>query len=205
MTGYLVPTVVERTPNGERAYDVYSRLLSGRIIFIGTQIDDGVANVVIAQLLYLDSENEQEIGLYINSPGGSFSALTAIYDTMNFVRSDIATFCVGQAASAAAALLAAGTPGKRSVLRHAKVTLHQPSSQARGTLPDLAVEAKEVARVRAEMDEILSAHTGLPAAKIRADTDRSMTLSAREAVEYGLADRVITDRKTRPFELSRAG
>jgi ATP-dependent Clp protease, protease subunit len=197
MSQYLVPTVVEKTPDGERAYDIYSRLLSDRIVFLGTEIDDGVANIVIAQLLYLESASEREINVYINSPGGSFSALTAIYDTMRFVGCDIATICVGQAASAAAALLAAGTPGKRAVLRHAKVTLHQPSSQARGTLPDLAVEAKQVALMRAELDEILSEHTGHPAAKIRADTDRSMTLSAAEAVAYGLADRVITTRPAR--------
>ena len=202
MSQYTIPTVVEKTPNGERAFDVYSRLLSDRIIFLGTEIDDGVANVVIAQLIHLESTGEQEIGLYINSPGGSFSALTAIYDTMHYVRCDIATICVGQAASAAAALLAAGAPGKRSVLRHAKVTLHQPSSQARGTLPDLAVSAKEVAKVRAEMDQILSEHTGQPAAKIRADTDRSMTLSAPDAVAYGLADQVITNRGARSFQLS---
>jgi ATP-dependent Clp protease protease subunit len=201
---YTIPTVVERTPNGERAYDIYSRLLAERIIFIGTDIDDGVANVVIAQLLHLESLNEQEISLYLNSPGGSFSALTAVYDTMQYVRCPIATICVGQAASAAAALLAAGTPGKRSILPHAKVTLHQPSSQARGTLPDLAVQAKEVAKVRAEMDEILSRHTGHPAAKIRADSDRSMTLSAPEAVAYGLADRVITDRTARSMQLAGA-
>src|SRR5215467_13934455 len=137
MGQYTIPTVVERTPLGERAFDIYSRLLSERIVFLGTEIDDGVANVVIAQLLYLESASELEISLYINSPGGSFSALTAIYDTMNFVRCEISTICVGQAASAAAALLAAGTPGKRAVLPRAKVTLHQPSSQARGTLPDL--------------------------------------------------------------------
>ncbi|BCB91370.1 ATP-dependent Clp protease proteolytic subunit [Phytohabitans suffuscus] len=201
MSQYLIPTVVERTSQGERAYDIYSRLLSERIIFLGTDIDDGVANVVIAQLLHLEAQNEQEIGMYINSPGGSFSALTAIYDTMNFVRCDIATICVGQAASAAAVVLAAGTPGRRSVLRHAKVTLHQPSSQARGTLPDLAVQAKEVSKVRAEMDEILSRHTGHGVARIRDDTDRSMTLSAAEAVAYGLADRVI---ERRPQELRRA-
>ena len=194
MSQYTIPTVVEKTPNGERAFDVYSRLLSERIIFLGTEIDDGVANVIIAQLIHLESTGEQEIGLYINSPGGSFSALTAIYDTMHFVRCDIATICVGQAASAAAALLAAGTPGKRSVLRHAKVTLHQPSSQARGTLPDLAIQAKEVMRVRTEMDEILSRHTGHPASKIRADTDRNRTFTAREAVDYGLADVVISHR-----------
>lgn len=194
MSQYTIPTVVEKTSTGERAYDIYSRLLSGRIVFLGTEIDDGVANVIMAQLLHLDAESEQEISLYINSPGGTFGALTAIYDTMNFVRCDIATYCMGQAASAAAVLLAAGTPGKRAVLKHSKVTLHQPSSQARGTLPDLAVQAKEVAKVRAEMDEILSAHTGHPAAKIRADTDRNLTLSAAEAVAYGLADRIITNR-----------
>ncbi|GAB3835705.1 ATP-dependent Clp protease proteolytic subunit [Dactylosporangium cerinum] len=204
MSQYTIPTVVEKTPTGERAFDIYSRLLSERIIFIGTEIDDGVANVVIAQLIHLESENEQEIGLYINSPGGSFSALTAIYDTMQFVRCDISTICVGQAASAAAVLLAAGTKGRRSVLRHAKVTLHQPSSQARGTLPDLAVQAKELAKVRAEMNEILSEHTGQPVYKIRADTDRSMTLSASDAVAYGIADQVVTSRAARSLQLAQA-
>jgi ATP-dependent Clp protease, protease subunit len=202
---YTIPTVIEKTSLGERAYDIYSRLLSERIIFIGTEIDDGVANVVMAQLLHLESASpDLEIMLYINSPGGSYSALTAIYDTMQFVQPDVATFCMGQAASAAAVLLAAGAPGKRSVLRHAKVLLHQPSSQARGTLPDLAVQAKEVARVRAEMDEILSQHTGHPVSKIRNDTDRNMTLSAREAVAYGLADHVITTRKDALAELAVA-
>ena len=202
MSQYTIPTVVEKTPTGERAFDIYSRLLSDRIIFLGTEIDDGVANVVIAQLLHLESAGEQEIAMYINSPGGSFSALTAVYDTMNFVRCDITTFCVGQASSAAAALLAAGAPGKRAVLRHAKVTLHQPSSQARGTLPDLAVEAKEVAKVRAEMDRILADHTGHSTAKIREDTDRSMALTAEEAVAYGLADKVITTRPAPAYRLS---
>jgi ATP-dependent Clp protease protease subunit len=204
MSHYTIPTVVEKTPSGERAFDIYSRLLSDRIIFLGTEIDDGVANVVIAQLIHLESTGEQEIGLYINSPGGSFSALTAIYDTMHFIRCDIATTCVGQAASASAALLAAGTPGKRSVLRHAKVTLHQPSGQARGTLPDLAVEAKEVAKVRAEMDQILAEHTGHSVARIREDTDRRMTLAAPDAVAYGLADRVITRREPHGYRLNAA-
>jgi ATP-dependent Clp protease protease subunit len=205
MSQYTIPTVVEKTAGGERAYDIYSRLLSERIIFLGTEIDDGVANVVMAQLLHLESASpDLEIMLYINSPGGSYSALTAIYDTMNFVQPDVATVCMGQAASAAAVLLAAGAPGKRSVLRHAKVLLHQPSSQARGTLPDLAVQAKEVARVRAEMDEILSRHTGHPVDKIRRDTERNMTLSAREAVAYGLADQIITTRSTAPVELAEA-
>jgi ATP-dependent Clp protease protease subunit len=199
MSQYTIPTVVERTPLGERAYDIYSRLLSERIVFIGTEIDDGVANVVMAQLLHLEAASpDLEISLYINSPGGSFSALTAIYDTMQFIRPDIATTCIGQAASAAAVLLAAGAPGRRTVLAHAKVLLQQPSSQARGTLPDLAVQAKEVARVRSEIDEILSQHTGHPVAKIRADTDRDRTFTAREAVDYGLADAVITSREPGP-------
>ena len=193
---YTIPTVIERTPTGERAFDIYSRLLSERIVFLGTEIDDGVANVVMAQLLHLESSgSDQDINLYINSPGGSFSALTAIYDTMQFIAPDVATTCLGQASSASAVLLAAGTPGKRSVLRHAKVSLHQPSSQARGTLPDLAVQAKEVAKVRAEMEEILSLHTGRPAAQIRRDTDRNKTFSASEAIEYGLVDQVIVSRK----------
>jgi ATP-dependent Clp protease, protease subunit len=205
MGQYTIPTVVEKTAAGERAYDIYSRLLSERIIFLGTEIDDGVANVVMAQLLHLESASpDLEIALYINSPGGSYSALTAIYDTMQFVQPDVATICMGQASSAAAVLLAAGAPGKRSVLRHARVLLHQPSSQAQGTLPDLAIQAKEVARVRAEMDEILSRHTGHPVAKIRNDTDRNKTLNAREAVAYGLADQVITSRKAVRAELVSA-
>jgi len=199
MSQYTIPTVVEKTRTGERAYDIYSRLLSERIIFLGTEIDDGVANVVMAQLIHLESEStDLDIGLYINSPGGSFSALTAIYDTMQFVRPEVATICMGQASSAAAVLLAAGAPGKRSLLRHAKVLLHQPSSQARGTLPDLAIMAKEVSRVRAEMDEILSRHTGHPVAEIRDDTDRSKTFGAQEAVDYGLADQIIASRKAVP-------
>jgi ATP-dependent Clp protease protease subunit len=205
MSQYTIPTVVERTSLGERAFDIYSRLLSERIIFLGTEIDDGVANVVMAQLLHLEAASQElEISLYINSPGGSYSALTAIYDTMQFVQPEVATICMGQASSAAAVLLAAGAPGRRSVLQHAKVLLHQPSSQARGTLPDLAIQAKEVARVRAEMDEILSRHTGHPVAKIRADTDRNMTLSAQQAVDYGLADQVITTRNAVEAELASA-
>jgi ATP-dependent Clp protease, protease subunit len=197
MGQYTIPTVVEKTAAGERAYDIYSRLLSERIIFLGTEIDDGVANVVMAQLLHLESVSpDLEVSLYINSPGGSYSALTAIYDTMQYIRPDVATTCMGQASSAAAVLLAAGAPGKRAVLRHAKVLLHQPSSQAQGSLPDLAIQAKEVAKVRAEVAEILSRHTGHPVAKIRADTDRNKTFSAREAVGYGLADEVITTRRT---------
>ncbi len=195
MGQYTIPTVVERTPAGERAFDIYSRLLSERIVFLGTEIDDGVANVVMAQLLHLEAASpDLEISLYINSPGGSFSALTAIYDTMCYIRPEVATICMGQAASAAAVLLAAGAPGRRAVLRHAKVLLHQPSSQAQGTLPDLAVQAKEVARTRAEVEQILSRHTGHPVTKIRSDTDRDKMFTAEEAVAYGLADEVIISR-----------
>ena len=192
MSQYTIPTVVEKTSRGERAYDIYSQMLSERIVFLGTEIDDGVANVVMAQLLHLEfASPDREIGLYINSPGGSFSAMTTIYDTMQFIRPDVATICMGQAASAAAVLLAAGAPGKRAVLPHAKVVLQQPSSQARGALPDLAVQAREVNRIRTAMEEILSEHTGHSMAKIRSDTDRDLTLTAEEAVGYGLADRVL--------------
>jgi ATP-dependent Clp protease, protease subunit len=205
MGQYTIPTVVEKNAGVERAYDIYSRLLTERIIFLGTEIDDGVANVIMAQLLHLEfASPDVDINLYINSPGGSFSAMTAIYDTMQFIRPDVATTCMGQASSAAAVLLAAGTPGKRTVLKHAKVLLHQPSAQARGTLPDLAVQAKEVARVRDDMEEILARHTGHPVARIRQDTDRDKTFSAQEAVDYGLADAVISSRKLATPELLSA-
>ncbi|BCJ36876.1 putative ATP-dependent Clp protease proteolytic subunit-like protein [Actinocatenispora thailandica] len=205
MSQYTIPTVVEKTALGERAFDIYSRLLSERIIFLGTPIDDGVANVVIAQLLHLEAESlDLEINLYINSPGGSFSALTAIYDTMRFVRPNIATLCVGRASSAAAVLLAAGTPGKRAVLEHAKVVLHQPSTAegsfdvAQGTLPDLAIQAKEVVRLRAEMESILARHTGHSPEKIAADIDRNKTFTAQQAVDYGIADAILTTRTIPP-------
>lgn len=196
MGQYTIPTVVERTSTGERAFDIYSRLLNERIIFLGTEIDDGVANVIIAQLLHLDSESAGlDINLHINSPGGSYSAVMAIYDTMQFVRSDVATFCMGQAGAAAAVLLAAGTHGKRAVLRHSKVLLQQPSGGARGTLPDLAVQAKEMAKLREEIEEVMAQHTGHPASKIRMDSDRDRVFGAEEAVAYGLADQVVTTRK----------
>ena len=195
MGQYTIPTVVEKTPTGERAFDIYSRLLSDRIIFIGTEIDDGVANVVMAQLLHLEAASpDLEVGLYINSPGGSYSALTAIYDTMQFIRPEVATICMGQASSAAAVLLAAGSPGRRSVLAHAKVLLHQPSSQARGTLPDLAVQAKEMLRIREQVERILARHTPHDLAKLRADMDREKVFTAEDAVAYGLADEVISKR-----------
>ncbi|HEX4257533.1 MAG TPA: ATP-dependent Clp protease proteolytic subunit [Streptosporangiaceae bacterium] len=206
MGQYTIPTVIEKTAGVERAYDIYSRLLSERIIFLGTEIDDGVANVIMAQLLHLEfASPDTEIGLYINSPGGSYSAMTAIYDTMQYIRPDVVTTCMGQASSAAAVLLAAGTPGKRMVLRHARVLLHQPSAEARGALPDLAVQAAEVARIRSDMEEILSRHTGHPMAKIRQDTDRDHTFTAQQAVDYGLADEVISTRKAAiPAELLSA-
>jgi ATP-dependent Clp protease protease subunit len=196
MSTYTIPTVVERTALGERAYDVFSRLLRERIVFLGTEIDDGVANVVMAQLLHLESEApDLDINLYINSPGGSATAMTAIYDTMQFVRCDVATTCLGQAASAAAVLLAAGAPGKRSVLEHSRVLLHQPSGGGQGTVSDLEIQAAEVLRLRAETEQILARHTGRPPERLRVDTDRDLVLSAAQAVEYGVADAVVTSRK----------
>ncbi|PFG44185.1 ATP-dependent Clp protease proteolytic subunit ClpP [Isoptericola jiangsuensis] len=196
MTGYTVPHVVERTPLGERYADVFSRLLRERIVFLGTEVDDGVANVVMAQLLHLESESpDQDVHLYINSPGGSATAMTAIYDTMQFVRCDVTTTCMGQAASAAAVLLAAGTPGKRTMLEHSRVLLHQPSAEGRGTVSDLAIQAREVLRLRAETEQVLARHTGRSVDQLRADTDRDLVLTAREAVDYGIADTVVTSRK----------
>jgi len=196
MSSYTIPNVIERTPLGERYSDVFSRLLRDRIIFLGTEVDDGVANVVMAQLLHLESEApDQEIGLYINSPGGSATAMTAIYDTMQYVRCDVATTCMGQAASAAAVLLAAGTPGKRTVLEHSRVLLHQPSTEGQGTVSDLAIQAREVLRLRAETEQLLARHTGQTVDRLRTDTDRDLILSAHDAVEYGVADAVVSSRK----------
>ncbi|GAB3915792.1 ATP-dependent Clp protease proteolytic subunit [Microlunatus endophyticus] len=196
MSQYSIPTVVEKTIRGERVSDIYSRLLSDRIVFLGTPIDDGVANVIIAQLLHLDSENsEQDIGFYINSPGGSLTALMGIYDTMQFISAQVATVCIGQAASSAAVLLAAGAAGKRSVLPHSRILLHQPSGSAEGTLPDLAVQAKEIARLRSQLNEVLSRHTGQPIDKIKTDTDRDLILTPEEAVGYGVVDRVMQPRE----------
>jgi ATP-dependent Clp protease protease subunit len=193
---YTVPVVVEQRPNGERASDVFSRLLSDRIVFIGTEIDDGVANVVIAQLLHLQQEDpDKPIHLYLNSPGGSVTALLAIYDTTRYIRPDVATFCLGQAASAAAVLLAAGTAGQRHVLEHARVLLHQPSGGAQGTAADLELQAAEILRLRAQVDEILAAHTGRSVEQLRADTDRDLVLTAQQAVAYGIADTVVTTIK----------
>ena len=195
MSSYTIPSVVEKRPTGERSLDIYSRLLSDRIVYLGTEIDDGVANAVIAQLLHLSSENpELPMSLYINSPGGSVSAMFSIYDTLQFIAAPVATTCVGQAASAAAVLLAAGTPGRRSILPHGRVLLHQPSTQGQGTLPDLVLQAREIVRVRSQMEEVLSRHTGQSLERVRADTDRDKVLPAEEAVAYGLVDEVFTAR-----------
>ena len=190
---YTIPYVTESTPRGERTSDVFSRLLSERIVFLGGEIDDAVANVVIAQLVHLASENpDADISVYVNSPGGSATALMAIYDTMQFVQPDVATFCVGQAASAAAVLLAAGAPGKRSVLEHSRVLLHQPSGGAQGTAADLQLQAAEVLRIRAEIEQVLARHTGHDVQRLRADLDRDLVLPAADAVAYGVADRIVT-------------
>lgn len=192
MSTYTIPNVVSRTPRGDRVMDVYSRLLEERIVYLGTEIDDGVANALIAQVLHLDSENpELPINLYVNSPGGSVTATFALYDTLQYVRAPVATTCVGQAFSATALLLAAGEPGKRSVLPHARVLLHQPAGQGRGTIPDLILAADEILTVRSELEEALSRHTGQSVATLRRDTDRDRILRADEAVAYGLADTVI--------------
>ncbi len=198
MSQYTIPSVVERTLHGERAVDIYSRLLSDRIVYLGTEIDDGVANVIIAQLLYLESESpESPINLYLNSPGGSITAALGIYDTMQFVKAPISTTCIGQAASSAAVLLAAGEPGRRSMLPRARVILHQPSGGGQGTLPDLAVQAKEIARLRNEIEQVLSRHTGQTAQQLRHDTDRDLIMDADAAIAYGVADEVLPSRKVR--------
>lgn len=192
MSTYTIPYVIEKRGNAERSLDVYSRLLSDRIVYLGTEIDDGVANVLIAQLLHLASESsETPISLYLNSPGGSPGAALAVYDTMRHIRPDVATTCVGQAGGPAAVLLAGGAKGMRAVLPHATVTLHQPASQGRGTVPDLILHADEVLRVRADLESALAADTGQDAAKLRHDTDRDLILPAQAAVDYGLADRVL--------------
>jgi ATP-dependent Clp protease protease subunit len=196
MGQYTIPYVIERTRNGERSSDVFSRLLTERIIFLGTEIDDGVANAVIAQLLHLESESpESEIAIYINSPGGSYTSLMAVYDTMTFVRAPISTWCVGQAASTAAVLLAGGDPGRRFVLEHARVLLGQPASGGRqGTVSDLSLQAKEMVRIRGQVEEVLSQHTHHDIATLRADMDRDKVFTAQEAVAYGLADEVLSRR-----------
>jgi ATP-dependent Clp protease protease subunit len=191
----FVPVVVEQTSRGERSFDIYSRLLKDRIVMLAQPIEDVVANLVTAQLLHLESENpDKDIALYINSPGGSGEALFAIYDTMQYVRPDVSTICVGQAASAAAVLLAAGASGKRFALSHARVLMHQPHGQIGGQAVDIEIHAKEILRSRQLVDEILARHTGQPVEKIHADTDRDFILTPEEAKAYGVIDDVLSRR-----------
>ena len=193
---YLVPTVVESSNRGERAYDLYSRLLKEHIIFLGTPIDDTIANLVCAQLMFLEYENaDKDISLYINSPGGDITALFAIYDTMKFVRNDISTYCFGQAASAAAVLLAAGTRGKRYALPHARILIHQPYGGAAGQAADIEIQAKEILRMRDLLNAMLAHDSGQPVERIAKDTDRDFIMSAEESKDYGIIDEVITTRE----------
>jgi ATP-dependent Clp protease protease subunit len=194
----LVPIVVEQTGRGERAYDIYSRLLKDRIVFLGTPINDEIANLVTAQFLFLESEDpEKDIHFYINSPGGSVTAGLAIYDTMQYVKPDISTLCLGQAASMAAWLLAAGTSGKRFCLPHSRMMIHQPLGGAQGQAADIDIQAREILRMREQLNAILVAHTGQSLKRIEKDTDRDLFLTGKQAVEYGLVDEVIASRPVR--------
>lgn len=203
MSEYQIPMVIETTLRGERAFDIYSRLLSERIVFLGTPIDDGVANVVTAQLLHLESEDpEQDINLYINSPGGAVSGLLSIYDTMQTVACDVSTWCTGFAASAAAVILAGGTAGKRHALPHASILIHQPHGEVGGQAVDIEIHAREILRQRRVVDEILARHSGKPVEQISADTDRDFILSAQEAVAYGIVDDIVEPRAARRARLA---
>lgn len=191
----LVPIVVEQTSRGERSYDIYSRLLRERIIFLGTGIDDTVANLVIAQLLFLESEDpEKDINFYINSPGGIVTSGLAIYDTMQYIKPDVQTICIGQAASMGALLLAAGTAGKRFALPHARILIHQPMGGFQGQATDIEIHAREILRMKSELNEILARHTGQPLGRIETDTDRDYFMSGEEGAQYGIVDKVITSR-----------
>jgi ATP-dependent Clp protease, protease subunit len=194
---YLVPTVVEQTSRGERAFDIYSRLLKERIIFMGTPIDDNVANLIMAQLLHLEGDDpDKDIALYINSPGGVMTSLMAIYDTMHFIKPNVATYCMGQAASAAAVLLAAGAPGKRFALPHSRIMLHQPHiGGLEGQATDIEIHAREILRVKEEMHQILAFHTGKTVEKVKADTERDFWMTAEEARDYGVIDTVLEGRE----------
>ena len=204
MKDYLVPVVVEQTSRGERSFDIYSRLLKERIVFLGTPIDDAVGNLIMAQLLHLESEDpDKDINLYINSPGGDITSLFAIYDTMQYIKPDVSTICMGQAASAAAVLVLAGTKGKRYALPHSRILLHQPHGGAQGQAVDIEIQAKEITRYRKLLEELIAEHTGQPLDKVEKDTDRDYILTADEAVAYGVVDEVITSRKIKP-ELATA-
>ena len=199
MSGYMVPMVIEQTGRGERAYDIYSRLLKDRIVFIGTPLDDTIANLIIAQILFLHMEQpDKDIAVYINSPGGSVTAGLAIYDTMRFVKCDVATYCVGQAASMGALLLTAGTKGKRYSLPHSRVMIHQPWGGAQGSASDIHIQAKEILKLREELNKILVENTGQPLDKIERDTDRDYFMNADEAKAYGIVDEVISTKRDIP-------
>jgi ATP-dependent Clp protease protease subunit len=195
----LIPYVIEQSARGERGFDIFSRLLRDRIIFLGSEVNDEVANVIVAQLLFLEAEDpDKDIHLYINSPGGSVTAGLAIYDTMQFVRPEVETLCVGMAASMAAWLLAAGAPGKRTALAHSRIMIHQPAGGVRGQATDIDIQAQEILKLRAQMNQILAGHTGMDVDKIAADTERDYYMSGAEATEYGLVDRVIARREVAP-------
>lgn len=195
MSTYTIPNVISESPRGDRIMDVYSHLLTERIIYLGTGIDPGVANALIAQLFYLEARNpDQQIDLYINSEGGDLSSMFAIYDTIQYIQAPVVTTCVGQAIAEGAVLLAAGEPGRRAILPHARVVLHQPGTRGQGTIPDLLLAADEVVRLRGEMESVLSRHTGQSVETLRADTDRDRVFTPQSALDYGLADQILTDR-----------
>ncbi len=195
MSTYTIPNVIATNPRGDRIMDVYSHLLTERVIYLGTAIDAGVANALVAQLLFLEADNpERDVQLYVNCAGGDPSAMLGVYDTMRYIRPQIATTCVGQAIGVGAVLLSAGSPGKRSALPHARVVLHQPAAQGRGSIPDLILQADEVVRVRADIERILSRHTSQEISTLRADTDHDRVFTAAAAMEYGLIDQVIEER-----------
>ncbi len=202
----LVPIVVEQNHRGERAYDIYSRLLKDRIIFLGGAIDDDVANLVIAQLLFLEAEDpDRDVHIYVNSPGGSVTAGLAIYDTMQYIRADISTFCVGQAASMGAVLLAAGTPGKRIALPNSRIMIHQPWGGFQGQATDIDIQAREILKLRERLNEILAGHTGQPLDRIAQDTERDYYMSGEEARDYGLVDQVVVERVGPPAATNGGG
>jgi ATP-dependent Clp protease protease subunit len=201
MQNYLVPVVIEQTNRGERSFDIYSRLLKDRIVFLGTPIDDSVANLVMAQLIHLESEDpDKDVNVYINSPGGDITSLFAVYDTMQYIKPDVSTIVMGQAASAAAVLLAAGARGKRYALPHSRVLIHQPHGQAGGQAVDIEIQAKEILRYRQLLDEILAEHTGQALDKVKKDTDRDFIMTAEQAKEYGIIDDVLPSRKLRALQ-----
>lgn len=192
---YLIPNVVARSPRGDRVMDVYSHLLTERIVYVGTAIDAGVANALVAQLLHLEADSpDLDVQMYVNCEGGDPSAMLAVYDTMQYIRPDVATTCIGQAVAVGAVLLAAGTAGKRTALPHTRIVLHQPAAQGRGAIPDLILQADEVVRVRAELEEILARHTGQTVGALRADTDHDRVFDAAQARNYGLIDAVLDSR-----------